>query len=445
MSVSDKNAMPGDWRAWASIAVIVVLVMLGMIDRNSINLMIDPIRQTLGIDDFYISFLQGPAFAATFLIGSLAMGWLTDRYSNRWLLYIGVSVWSLATVASGFSDSFVMLAVARGFVGLGESVLQPAGWALVTRLFPAHRLATAIGTLTAGSQLGVAASFLITGFVVSRAGSMPQSSFPLIGPREPWQWVFILTGAPGLLLALLVFMIAEKRNPADGQASVHTAVMPFVKKEWAFLACHFLGFGLLSVLVNGAAAWGPTYLMRTHGMSVQEIGLLLGFVGVPLGIGGVLVAGWLVDRSFKKGQHDAHFRHFAVRSVLVAVLGAIGFTLDQDVWVPLVCFSLIQFIQPFSGVAGAALQVGVPEALRGRISAIFIMFYNAAGLMLGPGLVALVGNWLGKNGLGTALAMNYLILASLAAGLLWTGRRYGQRAYVRYGARRAVAWPQKEA
>lgn len=68
-----------------------------------------------------MSFLQCPAFAATFLIDTLPMGWLTDSYCNWWLLYVGVSAWSLAMVASGFLNSVIALAVARSFVGFCES------------------------------------------------------------------------------------------------------------------------------------------------------------------------------------------------------------------------------------------------------------------------------------------------------------------------------------
>lgn len=413
------------FKAWFSIAVIVLLVMFSMIDRNAVNLMIDPIRESFSIDDFQISLLQGPAFAIFFLLGSLLMGWMVDKYSNRWLIYIGVVVWSMATIASGFAGSFAILLVARCFVGLGESVLQPAGWNIVSKLFPPYRQATAIGTLTAGAQLGVAASFLLTGFLISEANQVSMVSLPFIGTLQPWQWVFIAAGVPGLLLATLVFVVpSEKKADKTLEKNSTNGLVVFIRENRGFLAHHFFGFGLLSIMVNGAAAWGPTYLTRIHGMEIKDIGLLLGLVGVPLGVGGVIVAGWLVDRSFKRGTPDAHFSHFAVRALLVALLGGIGFTFDTNVIFPLICFGFIQFIQPFSGVAGASLQISVPQKYRGRISAIFIMFYNAAGMMLGPSFVALLSNLFGSDKLGMALAINYLVLGTGAFLLLWRGRKY---------------------
>lgn len=421
------------FKAWFSIAVIVLLVMFSMIDRNAVNLMIDPIRKSFDINDFQISLLQGPAFAIFFLLGSLLMGWMVDKYSNRWLIYVGVIVWSIATIASGLAGSFAILLAARCFVGLGESVLQPAGWNVVSKLFPPHRQATAIGTLTAGSQVGVAASFLLTGFLISEANQVSMVSLPFIGTLQPWQWVFIAAGVPGLLLATLVFVIpSEKKADKTPYKNNASGLIVFVRENKRFLAHHFLGFGLLSVMVNWAAAWGPTYLTRIHGIEIKDIGLLLGLVGVPLGVGGVIVAGWLVDRSFKRGTLDAHFSHFAVRAFLVALLGGIGFSFDTNVIFPLICFGFIQFIQPFSGVAGASLQISVPQTYRGRISAVFIMFYNAAGMMLGPSFVALLSNLFGSDRLGMALAINYIVLGAGAAILIWKGRKYAEAAYQRY-------------
>lgn len=412
-------------RAWFSIAVIVILMILSQIDRNSISLMVDPIRSGFGINDFQIGLLQGPAFAVFFLLGSLLVGWLVDRYSKRWLIYIGVTIWSIATMASGLAGSFVGLIAARCFVGLGESVLQPAAWSMLAKLFPARKLATAIGILTAGAQVGVAASFMLVGFLMSEANLLKAVSLPVVGKLEPWQFVFIATGAPGILVALLIFVVPRDKASAEIiKASDDGGLIGFIRGNQSYLTYHFLGFGFLSILVHGVAAWGPTYLMRSHGIDVKDIGLLVGLMVIPLGVGGAVFAGWLVDRSFQKGKHDAHFTHFAYRCVAITVLGGAGFLFDSVLIFTIGCFGLIQFIQPFSGVAGASLQIATPERFRGRISGIFIMFYNAVGLMLGPSFVALLSDSLGSGKLGVAIAIAYMLFGSAAALLLWLGRKY---------------------
>ncbi len=433
---TDRKTLPDGkgsvGRAWLSIGIIVILMILSQIDRNSISLMVDPIRSSFGINDFEIGLLQGPAFAIFFLLGSLLVGWMVDKYSKRWLIYIGVTIWSIATIASGLVGSFVALIVARCFVGLGESVLQPAAWNMIARLFPKRKLATAIGILTAGTQVGVASSFMLVGFLISGTDQLTKIPLPLVGNIEPWQFVFIATGVPGILLATLIFIVPRDKASDSGKTTEDGGLMGFVRLNRSYLTYHFLGFGLLSILVHGAAAWAPTYLMRSHGIDVKDIGLLVGLIAIPLGVGGAILAGWLVDRSFHKGKLDAHFSHFAYRCAIIALLGGAGFLFDSSLLFTLVCFGIIHCIQPFSGVAGASLQISTPEHYRGRISGIFIMFYNAVGMMLGPSFVALLSDSLGSGKLGIAIAFNYIVFGSIATLLLWLGRRHATASSIRY-------------
>lgn len=410
-------------RSWFSIGIIVILMILSQIDRNSISIMVDPIRSSLGIDDWEIGLLQGPAFGLFFLVGSLLVGWMVDKYSERWLIYIGVTLWSIATMSSGLVGSFTALVVARSFVGLGESVLQPAAWRLMAKLFPARRLATAISILTAGAQAGVAVSFMLVGFLISSSNQIV-ATIPFFSELRPWQFVFIVTGVPGIVLAFLIFIIPRSKKSTLTQTRDDGSFISIMRNNRHYLIYHFLGFGLLSVLVHGVAAWAPTYLMRIHGIDVKDIGLLVGLLVIPLGVGGAIVAGWLVDRSFQKGKLDAHFSHFAYRCLAITILGGLAFMLNIPLLFTLICFSAIQFIQPFSGVAGASLQIMTPEKYRGRMSGIFIMFYNSVGLLFGPSFVALISDRFGPGQIGYAIGISYVLFGSTAALLLWKGRKH---------------------
>lgn len=199
-------------RAWATVFVLLLLVTLAFIDRMSISLMVDPIKASFGINDFRIGLLQGPAFAIFFLIGSLPMGWIVDRFSARWTIYIGVTIWSLATIACGLAGSFVDLLIARCLVGLGEAALQPASWCLVSRLFPPHRLALAISVLSAGAQIGAAMSYVLGGVLIAQATAIASRPLPILGDVESWQVVFLACGLPGLAMASLIFAAPKDRT-----------------------------------------------------------------------------------------------------------------------------------------------------------------------------------------------------------------------------------------
>lgn len=422
-------------RAWSVVSILVLLAVLASVDRNGIALMVDPIRSRLGINDFQMGLLQGPAFAVFFLIGSLPMGWIVDRYSSKWTIYLGVTGWSLATIACGLAGSFVELLIARCLVGLGEAVLHPAGWSMVAKLFPANRLSLAIGVLSSGAQIGAATSYLLGAFLIAGATQFTSAPLPLIGQIAPWQLVFLAAGVPGVILALLIFVA-----PSDRVSSTSISARPvdglrhFISKNRTFLTYHFLGFSLYSAAVFGAAAWVPTYLLRKYDLDVRLVGMILAILAVPVGACGVIFAGWFVDRSFSRGRDDAHLAHFARMAAVIALIGGLGFGFGTSVFAIVLTFGVIQFLQPFSGVSGAVLQISTPVEYRGRISAAFIMSYNAIGMTLGPSFVVFLGDYIiGPDKLGVALGLTYAVFGSSAAVLLWLGRKHAAAAVKRRG------------
>ena len=151
-----------------------------------------------------------------------------------------------------------------------------------------------------------------------------------------------------------------------------------------------------------------------------------------MGVSGFLFNGWAADRSFAKGRDDAHFRHFEYVSIALALVGGLGFSMGTEPWTIITCFVLTSFLQPFSGVAAAALQIATPAELRGRASALFIMFYNAFGMIVGPSVVALLADNLevGRS-LGIAIALKLAIFGGASAFCFWRGREYAARSIAR--------------
>lgn len=427
-------------RNWATVFIILILSILAFIDRISISLMVDPIKKAFGADDFRMGLLQGPAFAIFFLLGSLPMGWIVDRYSKRWTIYLGVTIWSLATIASGVVGSFLGLIIARCFVGLGEATLQPAGWSMVAKIFPQRRLGLVISILSSGAQIGAACSYILGGYLIAEASTIAAHLSPSWGLLKPWQIVFLVSGIPGLLLAFLIF-IAPKEPQIDGPANKSTTddLMAFVRENWKYLSSHFLGFGFQCAMVLGSAAWIPTYLQRILGIDVKTVGMTLAVLAFPIGACGVIFAGWFADRSFARGRHDVHLSHFAYVCLAIVFIGGTTFSIFKSPIIAIFALAVMGFIQPFSGVAGASLQISTPTEFRGRISAAFIMFYNAVGMILGPSFIAFLSDYiLGSEKLGLAIAINYIVMGSFAAFFLWFGRSHAAAAAIKHSATNTV-------
>src|SRR3546814_2979831 len=149
------------------------MAMFSYLDRHIISLMVDPIRQDLNISDFQIGILQGVAFSLFYAVFGLPMGWLVDRYQRRWVVYWGVTSWSLATAACGLSSNYWHLLIARFGVGIGEATLSPAAYSMIADIFPRHRLDFAMSVFGIGTALGGALALAVGGIMIDWLDSAP--------------------------------------------------------------------------------------------------------------------------------------------------------------------------------------------------------------------------------------------------------------------------------
>src|SRR5258706_4846437 len=157
------DAYPSRPYAWTVVAILIATAVLSYTDRQVLSLLVDPIRSDMGISDTQISLLLGTAFAVVYGIAGIPLGYLADRISRRNLIFAGVCVWSLGTIACGFSQSFGEIFTSRIVVGLGEAALSPAAISLISDYFPPSRRGTAVGFFFSGIAMGSGAAILIGG------------------------------------------------------------------------------------------------------------------------------------------------------------------------------------------------------------------------------------------------------------------------------------------
>ena len=125
-SVRLSTDYPAARYAWAVVALLLVAYLFAVVDRQILNLMVQPIRHDLGITDTQISLLQGFAFVITFGAVGIVMGRFVDRGNRRRMIFVAMAIWCVATILCGFAASFMELFLLRMLVGVGESTLHPA-------------------------------------------------------------------------------------------------------------------------------------------------------------------------------------------------------------------------------------------------------------------------------------------------------------------------------
>jgi MFS family permease len=209
--------------AWYVVVVLLLLNVSSFIDRQVMALLADPIKTDLGLSDTQVGLLLGPAFAGTFALSGLLIGRLVDRGNRTAIIAWGVAAWSVMCTACGLANTFGQLFAARFGVGIGEATLSPSANSLIADYFPPEKLATAMSLFTSGVFIGAGLAYLIGGLVLEAVSTAAPWQLPVFGEVSPWQRVFILVGAPGLLLSLLALTVREPRRRLPAQSPTHAA------------------------------------------------------------------------------------------------------------------------------------------------------------------------------------------------------------------------------
>lgn len=202
--------------SWYALSVLVLVYVLNFIDRQILSILANDIKADLGVDDAYLGFLYGTAFAIFYALFGIPLGRLADSWKRVRLMTVGLALWSAMTAFSGFARDAATLSVARIGVGVGEATASPSAYSLISDWFPARLRATALAIYSSGLYIGGGVSLAIGGVIVDRWNRAFPDGDPVAG-LAGWQAAFIAVGLPGLLLAAWVATLREPlRGAIDG-------------------------------------------------------------------------------------------------------------------------------------------------------------------------------------------------------------------------------------
>ncbi|MCP4007197.1 MAG: MFS transporter [bacterium] len=397
------------------LGVLFVVYVFNFIDRQILNILLEPIKKDLGVSDTAMGFLTGIAFAAFYSIAGIPIARLADRWVRRSVIAIGLTLWSLFTTLSGLPSQFWQMALARIGVGVGEAAGSPPSHSLIADYFPPERRATALAIYASGIHFGVLFGFLIGGWINEFFG---------------WRWAFFVVGAPGILLAIVLRLTVREPPRGYSEATASNAgaaaaieKMPSVKEVFAFL-WEMPSFRHLSIAAAltafsgyGMSTWGPAFLIRVHGMGTGEVGSWLGPLTGVFGALGAFVGGYLSDR---RGAADE--RWYLWLPALASLIGlpfALLFLLSPD---PV--FGLLAGFAP-SAIMGAMwlgptfsmVQTLSKLRMRAVASAILLFIINMIGMGLGPQAVGVMNDTVFAS-YGTG-AVRYSLITVLIVMHVW--------------------------
>src|SRR5262245_16869764 len=314
---------PPSAQAWYAVIALSLVFALGSFDRAIVTLVSEPLRRDLGITDGQFGLVAGSAFAVALALLGIPAGRLADRMARKAVLLSGLGVWSAMTFLSGAAKSLGGLLGVRVGVGAGEAVISPTAVPIIADYFPPERRSRPISIFYLGTHLGQASAFVLGGVLVQRLDQLPARELPVIGLVYGWQLLFPLAGLAGLVAAVLLFAVREPPRRELMRASVHMRGLP-VRDVWAYarermgaLCVVLLAPTVLSIGFSALLVFLPTLLQRVHGWPVDRAGAALGIVGLPMALGGTVLAGVMADRMTRNATPGGHGRLLAW-SILLA-------------------------------------------------------------------------------------------------------------------------------
>ena len=414
-------------QAHVALGIFLLAYILSFVDRQILSLMVEPIKQDLGLSDLQVGLLQGLAFAMLYAVVGIPIGMLADRISRRRIIAVGVLFWSACTALCGFAGSYSHLFVARMGVGLGEASLSPSAHSWLSDAYPPAQLSRAMAIYNLGITVGGGLALLVGGAVVDMVAEQGALMVPGVGPMPTWRAAFLLVALPGLLVTALVFFA---REPAR-RAGWVSAGMPFraalshLRAHWRTFAAIYGNSTLLGIMGYGLMAWYPTLLIRTFGMTPGQASLRLGLIYLFVGSLGSLAGGFAAERLSLNGVRDANLRMTMILAFLCLVPAALAPVMPSATLL-LMLFAMLTFcFNGYFGCSLAAIQLATPPSMRATGAALFLLANSLVGLSLGTAIVPLIDGALfgGQGQIGPALATVGLC-ASLFAGLAaWSGLR----------------------
>lgn len=442
---AQNHPYPHPAYAWYVVVVLLLAYILAFVDREIIALLVPDIKASLQISDTQMSLLLGGAFAVFYTFFGVIIAWFADRGNRRWLIFAGVTFWSLMTAACGFATSYVALFLARVGVGAGEAALNPSALSILKDYFPPDKIGRAIGLYTAGVSSGSGLAFIFGGAIYPKIKAAGPVELPLLGWHEPWQLMFIYVGLPGLLIALLALTIKEpvrREFLASGVKPIASPVnktLAYLFSRWRAFLVLFFALSGLAIMAYGIGFWIPEFLRRTYELNPEELGFWVqwrGVITIVFGLSGVLIGGWMSDY-FQKRYEDGYVR-VCLASFVVMATGYCLFTL-----MPTPLLAVLFLIPATLGAAaptaaGAAAVVAIaPPTMRAQVVAFYYFVLNAVGFFVGPTAVAMVTDFYFAD---EAQLRYSMFVVALVVSIIGTALLIYNLPHFRAAAREAKQW-----
>jgi len=404
--------------------ILMLIIMSYSIDRQIIGTLLEPIKKEFLATDTQMGLLAGLWFAFFHAAASIPIAQVADKGNRRNVLVVCCALWSFMTILCGMAANYWQLVLARTGIAISEAGSTPTTLSMTADYYPKEQRSLAISVLAVGAF--IAPLFAVAG------GAW-------IAERHGWKMAFFMAGLPGIMLALLLWTTVPEPRRGTWDAPANYVQMPLLQTLREILSSAVpryivLAYGFVTFWLMGMTTWNVSFLIRSHGMTLKQAGLLIGTVLPACMITGTLLSGWLCTNLVKR---DARWQ---LGIPLIGGGSTIPTSLAYFLWpagteiqflgleIPqaILFFILMCFFSSWMHApSAAALNNVIPAHQRSVANAVNLVFYTVLGFGVGPASVGMLSDVLaqfaGKEGLRYALTF---LTFGLAISMLFYAKAF---------------------
>ena len=378
-------AYPGhgakSYRAYVLGALLVVFT-FNFVDRILLGVVQESIKHDLGVSDFQLGLLGGPAFAILYTLAGIPIARYAERGNRITIIAIGAAVWSVMTAACGFAQNFLQLVAARIGVGIGEAACTPPAHSVISDYFPASRRASALAIYSLGIPIGTMLAATGGGWLAANVD---------------WRAAFWILGAPGIVVALILKLTVReppRAGPATATPSFGETLATLAAKPsfWHMAA----GGALMAFVGYSTAQFMVSYIVRNYAMGVEQASYAFGAIaGFAVAIG-TFSGGFFCDRL--SHRHPRVYSWLPTIGVLLALpLYLLSFW-QTSFW-PAFAILMVApiFHYLYLGPGFAVVQSIAPPRMRATATALLLLIINLIGYGLGPPIMGALSDYFANS------------------------------------------------
>jgi EmrB/QacA subfamily drug resistance transporter len=218
---------------WLAMAGLGMGVFMATLDASIVNISLPTLVQEFNTNFATIQWVV-LSYALVLTSLMLMVARLGDMIDKKRIWMVGLALFTLGSLLCGLSPSVGWLIAFRALQGLGATMMQALGIAMITEVFPSNERGRALGIMGSVVSTGIAIGPPLGGILIGLVG---------------WRWIFLVNIPLGLITALVVTRFVPNSYPTVGKQrfDLRGAAVLMV-----MLSCYALGMTLGQRLGFGA-------------------------------------------------------------------------------------------------------------------------------------------------------------------------------------------------